>query len=113
MAQVLAKEYECLTCHKSIKISKIDNPAPGQKKKWERFDLDEVTPHECANKKTEPTSASRTSGHFWVPRGIKMGSENTGALRDAQRRTLSYGSYGDVQNPRIGDIVLNSNHLFF
>ena len=72
-----------------------------------------ITPHECANKKTELTSASRTPGHFWVPRGIKMGSENTGALRDAQRRTLSYGSYGDVQNPRIGDIVLNSNHLFF
>jgi hypothetical protein len=38
-----------------------------------------------------------------------MGSENTGALCDAQHRTLSYRSYGNVQNPRIGDIVLNSN----
>jgi hypothetical protein len=69
----------------------IDNSAPGQKKKRERFELDGATPHECANKKTEPTSASRTPGHFWFPHGIKMGSENTGALRDAQRRTLSYG----------------------
>jgi hypothetical protein len=42
--------------------------------------------HEYANKKTEPTSAGRTQGYFWVPRGIKMGNENTGALRDAQRR---------------------------
>ena len=37
-----------------------------------------------------------------------MGSENTGALLDAQGTTFSYGSLRCLK-PRIGDIVLNSN----
>ena len=53
MAQVLAKEYECLTCHMPIKIAKLDNPAAGQKKKWERFELDGVTPHQYKKKEEE------------------------------------------------------------
>jgi hypothetical protein len=47
MAQVLSKEYSCYNCKKAILISKIDNPAPGSKKKWEQWELDSVTPHEC------------------------------------------------------------------
>ena len=47
MAQVLAKEYECLTCHEPIKIAKLDNVPPGQKRKWERFETDGVTPYQC------------------------------------------------------------------
>jgi hypothetical protein len=35
MAQVLQKSYDCLTCHKQIRIAKIDNVPAGQKKKWE------------------------------------------------------------------------------
>ena len=50
MAQVLAREYSCMTCHEPIRIAKIDNVPPGQKKKWERFELDGVTSHQC-NKK--------------------------------------------------------------
>ncbi|MDQ5875832.1 MAG: hypothetical protein M3288_03215 [Thermoproteota archaeon] len=80
-------------------------PSSRTKEEMGTLRVDGATPHECAKKKTEPTSASRTPGHYWFPRGIKMGSENTGSLCDAQRRTLSYGSYGIVQNPRIGDIV--------
>jgi hypothetical protein len=38
---------ECLTCHKPIKLSKIDNAGPNARKKWERFELDGVTPHQC------------------------------------------------------------------
>jgi hypothetical protein len=48
---VLAKEYECLTCHKPIKLSKIDNAEPNARKKWERFELDGATPHQCVKKK--------------------------------------------------------------
>lgn len=47
MAQVLAKEYECLTCKQPIRISKIDNVPAGQKKKWDKFEMDGVTPHVC------------------------------------------------------------------
>jgi hypothetical protein len=53
MAQVLAKEYECLTCHELIKIAKLDNVLPGQKKKWQRFETDGVTPHKCKKQKEE------------------------------------------------------------
>jgi hypothetical protein len=56
MAQILAKEYECLTCHEPIKIAKLDNVPPGQKRKWERFQLDGVTLHRCKNKE-EPETA--------------------------------------------------------
>ncbi len=48
MAQVLAKDYECLTCKQLIRISKIDNISPGQKKKWEKYELGGVTPHICS-----------------------------------------------------------------
>ena len=36
-----------LTCHKPFKISKIDNTGPNARKKWERFELDGVTLHQC------------------------------------------------------------------
>jgi hypothetical protein len=44
---VLQKPYECLTCHKQIRIAKIDNVPAGQKKKWEKYELDGVTEHIC------------------------------------------------------------------
>ena len=51
MAQVLSKEYTCYNCKKPILISKIDNPAPGSKKKWQQWELDSVTPHKCSSSK--------------------------------------------------------------
>jgi hypothetical protein len=53
LAQVLAKEYECMTCHAQIRISKIDNVAPDAKKKWNKFELDGVTPHVCRSNNAE------------------------------------------------------------
>jgi hypothetical protein len=47
MAQVFQKSYECLGCKQQIKIAKIDNVPAGQKKKWDKFELDCVTPHVC------------------------------------------------------------------
>jgi hypothetical protein len=47
MSQVLARQFDCLTCHKPIRISKIDNVPAGQKKKWEKYELDGVTEHIC------------------------------------------------------------------
>jgi hypothetical protein len=44
---VLQKSYECLTCHKQIRIAKIDNVPAGQKKKWEKYELDGITLHVC------------------------------------------------------------------
>lgn len=59
MAQVLAKEYECLTCHTPIKIAKLDNVSPGQKKQWERFETDGTTPHQCKKKEK-----NKETGHL-------------------------------------------------
>jgi hypothetical protein len=61
LAHVLAKDYTCLTCHNSIKISRINNPAPGLKKRWEQFKLDGVIPHQCIAKKQQQTSTIVTS----------------------------------------------------
>jgi hypothetical protein len=36
-----------------ILISKIDNPAPGSKKRWEQWELDSITPHQCNKKGIE------------------------------------------------------------
>lgn len=58
MAQVLAKEYECLTCHKPIKISKIDNAGPNARKKWEKFERDGTTPHQCSSNSNNNRSSA-------------------------------------------------------
>ena len=58
MAQVLAKEYECLTCHKPIKISKIDNAGPNTRKKWEKFERDGTTPHQCGSNSNSSSSSA-------------------------------------------------------
>jgi hypothetical protein len=39
------KLYECLTCKRQIRIANIDNVTAGQKKKWEKYELDGVTLH--------------------------------------------------------------------
>jgi hypothetical protein len=57
LAQVLTREFDCLTCHKPIKLSKIDNAGPNARKKWERFELDGVTPHQCKKKEQEQDAA--------------------------------------------------------
>jgi hypothetical protein len=46
-SQLLHKTYDCMTCGQQIKIAKIDNIAPGQKKKWDKYELDGITPHVC------------------------------------------------------------------
>jgi hypothetical protein len=61
MAQILAKDYECLTCHEPIKIAKLDNVPPCQKKKWERFQLDGVTLHRCKKKEEEAVGTAVTA----------------------------------------------------
>ena len=48
MAQVLRKEYTCFNCKKNILISKVHDP--NSKKRWEQWELDSVTPHNCSNK---------------------------------------------------------------
>jgi|GEM_PF-4360657 len=60
MAQVLSKEYECLTCHKPIKISKIDNASPNARKKWEKFERDGTTPHQCSSNSNNNSSSANS-----------------------------------------------------
>ena len=60
MAQVLSKEYECLTCHKPIKISKIDNAGPNARKKWEKFERDGTTPHQCSSNSNSNSSSANS-----------------------------------------------------
>ena len=59
MSQVLAKVYDCKTCNKPIRIAKIDNVPPGQKKKWEKYELDGITLHLC-RKKQQPEQLAAT-----------------------------------------------------
>lgn len=59
MAQVLDRQYDCLTCHKPIRISKIDNAGPNTKKKWEKFELDGVTPHVYNSSSSKPKEKER------------------------------------------------------
>ena len=62
MAQVLEKSYECLTCHKQIRIAKIDNVPGGQKKKWKKCELDGFTLHVCCKQQPpEQSAATRES----------------------------------------------------
>jgi hypothetical protein len=58
MAQVLQKSYDCLTCHKQIRIAKIDNVPADQKKKWKKYELDGVTLHVC-HKQPERLAATK------------------------------------------------------
>src|ERR687894_175218 len=60
MAQVLSKRYECLTCHKPIKISKIDNAGPNARKKWEKFERHGTTPHQCGSNSNSSTSSANS-----------------------------------------------------
>jgi hypothetical protein len=72
MSRILQKTFSCLTCGESILLSKIDNPAPGSKKRWEQWELDSVTPHQCKKEEQKqqkqeqqqspsPTNPGRTS----------------------------------------------------
>ncbi len=56
MAQVLDRQYDCLTCHKPIRISKIDNVGPNSKKRWEKYELDGVTLHVCHKQQPEQSA---------------------------------------------------------
>jgi hypothetical protein len=42
-----------MTCHQQIRISKIDGAGPDAKKRWNKFEMDGVTPHVCSNKKQQ------------------------------------------------------------
>ena len=52
-SQVFQKPYECLGCKQQIKIAKIDNVLAGQKKKWDKFELDGITPHICKKQQSQ------------------------------------------------------------
>jgi hypothetical protein len=61
MSQVLQKPYECYGCKQQIRISKIDNVQPGQKKQWLQFEMDGITVHVCKKKEQEQPSSSTTT----------------------------------------------------
>jgi hypothetical protein len=66
LAQVLQKQYDCLTCHKQIRIAKIDNVPAGQKKRWEKYELDGVTLHVCHKQQPEQLAATKGKQHSVV-----------------------------------------------
>ena len=57
MSQLLQKPYECLTCKKQIRISKIDGAGPDAKKRWNKYEVDGNTPHVCSSN----SNASRSN----------------------------------------------------
>ena len=50
--QLLRKTFDCLGCKKPILLEKIDAVPPGQKKHWNKLELDGETEHIC-NKKQQ------------------------------------------------------------
>jgi hypothetical protein len=64
LAQVLRKEYECYTCHRPILISKIDNPQPDSKKRWEQWEIDGVTLHQCKKEHQQKEGSSDVRGNY-------------------------------------------------
>lgn len=52
-SQILQKPYDCMTCGQQIKISKIDGAGPDAKKKWNRYEMDGVTPDVCNKEKKQ------------------------------------------------------------
>jgi hypothetical protein len=51
MSQVLQKPYDCLGgCGAQIRLAKIEGAGPDAKKKWDKYELDGVTPHVCKKK---------------------------------------------------------------
>jgi hypothetical protein len=47
MSQLLQNPYECLTCKQQILLEKIDPFPAGSKKRWNKLQIDGVTPHIC------------------------------------------------------------------
>ena len=47
MSQLLQKPHECLTCKQQILLEKIDPLPAGSKKRWNKLQMDGVTPHIC------------------------------------------------------------------
>ena len=68
MSQILKKPYDCMSCGQQIRIAKIDNPGPDAKKKWDKFEMDGVTPHVCcSNNKPEQRQQQQ---HFDISKEI-------------------------------------------
>jgi hypothetical protein len=78
MSQILQKPYECLTCKQQIKIAKIDNVPPGQKKKWDKFEMDGITPHIC--RKHEQQQQQQTPQQ--QPTGTPVGGGTTDVSKE-------------------------------
>jgi electron transfer flavoprotein alpha/beta subunit len=45
---------------KQIRIAKIDNVSPGQKKKWDKYELDRITLHVCHSRQKPPEQSAAT-----------------------------------------------------
>jgi hypothetical protein len=48
------------SCHKPIKISKIDNASPKARKKWEKSERDGTTPHQCGSNSNSNSSSANS-----------------------------------------------------
>ena len=101
MAQVLAKGYECLTCHKPIKIAKLDNVPAGQKKKWERFELDGVTPHQCKKKEQQEEAPAGTKTIFDNDPQIAALAEQVKDLKETVNLLLAYDAVDSKHHNRV------------
>jgi hypothetical protein len=56
---LLAQNQTKPSCKQQIRIAKIDNVPPGQKKKWEKYELDGFTLHVCRKQQPEQSAATK------------------------------------------------------
>jgi hypothetical protein len=82
MSQVLKKPYECLICKQQIRIAKIDNVPPGQKKKWKKYELDGVTLHVCHKQQPPEQSAATKEEEKQQPTVLIQKEPPTVAIAD-------------------------------
>lgn len=72
MPQVLQKTYQCFGCKQRIRISKIDNVPPGQKKRWIQYELDGVIEHKCQQQQQQQQRNQQQQQLFVVVPLINM-----------------------------------------
>ena len=89
IAQGLSKKYECLTGHKPIKISKIDNAGPNARKKWEKFERDGTTPHQCGSNSN--SSSSSANNHSPVKKYHEQSRQEQEEVSSTQTVTVDNG----------------------
>jgi hypothetical protein len=102
MSQVFQKTYDCLTCGKQIRLSKIDNPGPNEKKHWLKYEVDGRTIHKCGKREVLAQVADEKEEKIEPP-PMAPSQKGTGVDKD-------YDAVKEISQIR-ANLLLLSNRL--